>query len=158
MLTTSRSLTINIKLSHLFNKFDKWEMVSELLCTTHKNANNLACSRLWMRRKANTMSGGCLINVVCVRLRCPCRPRYLGWPECKTPMQSEFCTWQNSVRGARAPENVYILYTCLTTRRRPPPKHSRSLAFIACATWCLQADFRASWRQRVRSSLAKTKV
>jgi len=29
--------------------------------------------------------------------------------EGKTWMQSEFCTWQNSV-GTRAPENVHIVY------------------------------------------------
>ena len=31
-------------------------MVSELLCTTHKNANCLACGRLRMGRKAKAMS------------------------------------------------------------------------------------------------------
>jgi len=36
--------------------------------------------------------------------------------ERKTWTQSEFCTWQNSVRGARAPESVYIVYQ---PRRRP---------------------------------------
>ena len=29
----------------------------------------------------------------------------------KTWMQSEFCTWQNSSTGARAAENVYIVYS-----------------------------------------------
>jgi len=45
--------------------FNKWEMVSELLCTTHKNATDLACGRLWMERKAKAMND-CLIN------DCPC--------------------------------------------------------------------------------------
>jgi len=36
--------------------------------------------------------------------------------ERKTWMQSEFCTWQNSVTGARAPENVCVVYQ---SRRRP---------------------------------------
>jgi len=52
-------------------------MVSELLCTTYKNANYLACGRLRMGRKAKATSG-CQINVVCIRPRCLCRPRYLG--------------------------------------------------------------------------------
>jgi len=30
--------------------------------------------------------------------------------ECKTWMQSEVCTWQNSVRGQKPPKNVYIVY------------------------------------------------
>jgi len=38
-------------------------MVSELLCTIHKNANDLARGRLEMGRKAKAMSG-CRINVV----------------------------------------------------------------------------------------------
>jgi len=36
--------------------------------------------------------------------------------ERKTCAQSEFCRWQNSVRGARVTENVYILYQA---SRRP---------------------------------------
>jgi len=43
--------------------FNEWEMVSELLCTTHKNVNDLARGRLGMGRKAKATSG-CLINVV----------------------------------------------------------------------------------------------
>ena len=43
---------------------NKCEMVSELLCTTHKNVNDLARGRLGMGRKAKATSGGCLINVV----------------------------------------------------------------------------------------------
>jgi len=54
-------------------------MVSELLCTTHKNVNDLARGQLWMGRKAKATSG-CLINAVRVRPHCPCRPRYLGRP------------------------------------------------------------------------------
>ena len=46
-------------------------MVSELLCTTDKNANDLACGRLGMGRKAKATSG-CPIIVVCFR------PRHLG--------------------------------------------------------------------------------
>ena len=30
--------------------------------------------------------------------------------ERKTWTQSEFCSWQNSVRRTRAPKNVYIMY------------------------------------------------
>jgi len=40
-------------------------MASELLCTTHKNANGLARGRLGMGRKTK-MTSGCLINVVLV--------------------------------------------------------------------------------------------
>jgi len=36
-------------------------MASELLCITHKNANDLARGQLGMGRKAKAMSG-CLIN------------------------------------------------------------------------------------------------
>ena len=36
--------------------------------------------------------------------------------EGKTWTQSEFCTWQNSARGVRAPENVYVMYQ---PKRRP---------------------------------------
>jgi len=54
-------------------------MVSELLSTTHKNANDLAHGRLGMGRKAKATSG-CLINIVRVRPRCLSRPRYLGRP------------------------------------------------------------------------------
>ena len=45
----------------------------------HKNANDLARGRLEMGRKVKAMSGG-LINVVRVRPRCLCCPRYLGRP------------------------------------------------------------------------------
>jgi len=38
-------------------------------------------------------------------------------PERKTwRMQSEFCTWQNSLTGQEPPENVYVVYQ---PRRRP---------------------------------------
>jgi len=36
--------------------------------------------------------------------------------ERKTWTQSEFCTWRNSVRGARASESVYMVYQ---PRRQP---------------------------------------
>jgi len=54
-------------------------MASELLYTMNKNANDLARGRLGTGRKAKATSG-CLINVVHVRPRCPCRPRYSGRP------------------------------------------------------------------------------
>jgi len=38
--------------------------------------------------------------------------------ERKTWTQSEFCTWQNSLRGARAPENVHIVATQETAKHR----------------------------------------
>jgi len=48
-------------------------MVSELLCTTQKNANDLARGRLGVGRKAK-VTCDCLINAVC-------RPCYLGGPQ-----------------------------------------------------------------------------
>jgi len=46
----------------------KLEMVSELLCTMHKNANDLACGRLGMGRKAKAMSNYVIIVVRVVRV------------------------------------------------------------------------------------------
>jgi len=47
----------------MLDNANKWEMVSELVCTTHKNAHDLARGQLEMGRKAKATSG-CLINVV----------------------------------------------------------------------------------------------
>ena len=72
-------------------------MASELLCVTHNNVKDLARGQLEMGRNAKATSG-CVINVVCVRLRCPCRPHYLG----RLALQCQMC-YTEPRRSGNAP-------------------------------------------------------
>jgi len=90
-----------------------------------------------------TQPSGALCESSVIQFLVPCRKVWLTsaarFPcsnaanigERKTWTQSEFCSWQNSVRRTRAPKNVYIMY-----QPKKRPNILQSFVDLRERRWC----------------------